>query len=249
MSALRAPANPHRIKATHRRRRKIAAGRFVQRYYDPEIGRFLIPDPVGPEEDFVKHFNRYSYVRNNPVHYVDPDGRFDRSYLSEYAPGKDRLDDFDRDGWYTIVGHGSRGSNGFLITDSRNPDMKDYLTIHDLAKDIRADWTAKGKQPIFNSICLMGSEAQKLSDDLGAVVVSTKGYASGSLSNTNPTLNLVATSGDKGTGSKMRFDVYKPGGGGKPVASFSVFTMKDGSMRAVIGKQTGSHIVKNIKIK
>ncbi len=46
-----------------------------QRYMDQEIGRFLTPDPVGPEEDFVNHFNRYNYAQNNPVRYTDPDGR------------------------------------------------------------------------------------------------------------------------------------------------------------------------------
>ena len=46
-----------------------------QRYYDAEIGRFLIPDLVGPEEDFINHFNRYNYAMNNPVRYTDPDGR------------------------------------------------------------------------------------------------------------------------------------------------------------------------------
>jgi RHS repeat-associated protein len=46
-----------------------------QRYYDAELGRFISPDPVGPEEDFIKHFNRYNYALNNPVRYTDPDGR------------------------------------------------------------------------------------------------------------------------------------------------------------------------------
>jgi hypothetical protein len=30
---------------------------------------------VGPEEDFINHFNRYNYAQNNPVRYTDPDGR------------------------------------------------------------------------------------------------------------------------------------------------------------------------------
>jgi len=50
-----------------------------QRYYDPEIHRFNTPDPVGPEEDFIKHFNRYNYALNNPVRYTDPDGRDSRA--------------------------------------------------------------------------------------------------------------------------------------------------------------------------
>ena len=45
-----------------------------QRYMDQELGRFLTPDPVGPEEDFINHFNRYNYALNNPVRYTDPDG-------------------------------------------------------------------------------------------------------------------------------------------------------------------------------
>lgn len=46
-----------------------------QRYYDADIGRFISPDPVGPEEGFIRHFNRYNYALNNPVRYTDPDGR------------------------------------------------------------------------------------------------------------------------------------------------------------------------------
>ena len=49
-----------------------------QRYYDPEIIRFPVPYPVGPEEDFIKHFNRYVYAYGNPVRYTDPDGRISR---------------------------------------------------------------------------------------------------------------------------------------------------------------------------
>ena len=69
MSAVLAIAQPRRIKATHRRRRKITAGPIVQRYYDPAIGRFLSSDPA------ESAFNRYSYASNNPYKFTDPDGR------------------------------------------------------------------------------------------------------------------------------------------------------------------------------
>jgi uncharacterized protein RhaS with RHS repeats len=42
---------------------------FGARWYDPEIGRFISPDP---EEDGE---NWYSYCENDPINYVDPDGR------------------------------------------------------------------------------------------------------------------------------------------------------------------------------
>lgn len=48
-----------------------------QRYYDPEIGRFLSVDPVTAYSDPVRFFNRYRYASNNPYSFTDPDGRAD----------------------------------------------------------------------------------------------------------------------------------------------------------------------------
>jgi len=44
------------------------------RYYDPELGRFISPDPFVSEPDDPQNLNRYSYVLNNPVNAIDPDG-------------------------------------------------------------------------------------------------------------------------------------------------------------------------------
>ena len=85
MSAAFATAEPHRIKAAHRRRRRIASGQSVQRYYDPAIGRFLSVDPVGPLQDPIQHFGRYHYAANNPYRFIDPDGRMIRN--RHEAPG------------------------------------------------------------------------------------------------------------------------------------------------------------------
>lgn len=41
------------------------------RYYDPMIGRFLSPDPLGFEAGDV---NLYRYVGNSPLHFTDPTG-------------------------------------------------------------------------------------------------------------------------------------------------------------------------------
>jgi RHS repeat-associated protein len=75
VSAVRVLSSPHRIKASHRRRWKGAAGRFVQRYYDPIIGRFLSVDPVSADPNSGASFNRYNYAGNNPYRFTDPDGR------------------------------------------------------------------------------------------------------------------------------------------------------------------------------
>jgi len=46
-----------------------------QRYYDPQIGRFLSNDPVSTDVDTGNNFNRYWYANNNPYRFNDPDGR------------------------------------------------------------------------------------------------------------------------------------------------------------------------------
>ena len=45
------------------------------RLYDPETGRFLSPDPYVQMPDNTQSFNRYSYCMNNPLRYVDKDGK------------------------------------------------------------------------------------------------------------------------------------------------------------------------------
>ena len=46
-----------------------------QRYFDPQIGRFLSVDPVTANSATGANFNRYWYGNNNPYRFTDPDGR------------------------------------------------------------------------------------------------------------------------------------------------------------------------------
>jgi RHS repeat-associated protein len=46
------------------------------RLYDPVIGRFFSPDKYVANSSFTQDFNRYTYARNNPLMYTDPDGEF-----------------------------------------------------------------------------------------------------------------------------------------------------------------------------
>ena len=45
------------------------------RYYSSNLGRFLSVDPVGGTVGSSQSWNRYSYVVNNPIVLIDPDGR------------------------------------------------------------------------------------------------------------------------------------------------------------------------------
>lgn len=60
--------------------RDVASGLnyMQQRYYDPQIGRFLSVDPVTALSNPTSMFNRYKYAANNPYRFTDPDGRCEK---------------------------------------------------------------------------------------------------------------------------------------------------------------------------
>jgi RHS repeat-associated protein len=51
---------------------------YNARYYDPQTGRFISPDTIIPTASNGQSYNRYGYVRNNPISRVDPTGHIDR---------------------------------------------------------------------------------------------------------------------------------------------------------------------------
>lgn len=61
-----------------------------QRYYDPQIGRFLSVDPVTANSVNGSNFNRYWYANNNPYRFTDPDGRLAMDDLRRVMGSDDR---------------------------------------------------------------------------------------------------------------------------------------------------------------
>ncbi|NLD26719.1 MAG: RHS repeat-associated core domain-containing protein, partial [Acholeplasmataceae bacterium] len=59
---------------------------YVARYYDPLTGHFIQADSIIPEPGKASAFDRYAYVRNNPIRYNDPSGHRDSG---ECGPGED----------------------------------------------------------------------------------------------------------------------------------------------------------------
>lgn len=84
-----------------------------RRYYDPELGRYLTPDPIGLQGGV----NSYAYVDGNPLKYVDPSG------LVLFA--------FDGTGNSSNPGTGSSLSNVWKIYQAYDEELngkKFYIT-------------------------------------------------------------------------------------------------------------------------
>ncbi len=58
------------------------------RVYDQVLGRFMSADPIVQAPDFTQSFNRYSYVFNNPLAYVDPSGFQAKSPIRPINPNE-----------------------------------------------------------------------------------------------------------------------------------------------------------------
>jgi RHS repeat-associated protein len=69
------------------------------RYYSPNLGRFVSVDPVGGTVGSSQSWNRYSYVRNNPVIMIDPNGEAGRFFINDTTVGQE----FDKQGLAAAV--------------------------------------------------------------------------------------------------------------------------------------------------
>jgi RHS repeat-associated protein len=70
--AVRSQSSPHDNRwlfAGEQRDSESGYDYLRNRYYDPEVGRFLSQDPIMADHPYV-------YVRNNPVRFIDPSGLY-----------------------------------------------------------------------------------------------------------------------------------------------------------------------------
>jgi len=126
-----------------------------QRYYDPAIGRFISPDPIG----FAGGLNLYAYAGGNPVGNVDPSGE-DWEGAKKWAG----------QAWDTATHAVSRGLLRLFYTPP-GPEMKTFndandfyrphlkragKEIHDFIDDQMADIT---NNLIFAGIGARGAKA------------------------------------------------------------------------------------------
>ncbi len=55
----------------------------MHRYYDPDTGRYLTPDPIG----LAGGINPFAYSNNNPINYIDPYGLWTLGFDASVTTG------------------------------------------------------------------------------------------------------------------------------------------------------------------
>ncbi len=77
------------------------------RYYEPETGRYISPDPIG----LAGGLNTYGYVNGDPLLFVDPDGLNPRLIYEVIIKSANKIkkiwDDLDFDGANPGLQHGN----------------------------------------------------------------------------------------------------------------------------------------------
>jgi len=65
---------------------------YVARWYDPALARFIQADSMIPDPNSSTDWDRYSYVRNNPINNADPTGHWIESAIDIISIGYDIYD-------------------------------------------------------------------------------------------------------------------------------------------------------------
>ncbi|MEN3368724.1 MAG: hypothetical protein V7609_867 [Verrucomicrobiota bacterium] len=118
---------------------------YRNRMYQPELGRFLQPDP---KEFGAGDYNLYRYCHNDPVNKTDPDGLVDLSYTPAGENGLEWEASYNPAGKFTVAGH---ANSQYLADQNKKP-----LTTVQVAKDM----IAKGYKP-GQAVLLCGCETAK----------------------------------------------------------------------------------------
>lgn len=97
------------------------------RIYDPFIARFMSPDPFTQDPGNLQGYNRYSYVLNNPLKYVDPSGY---RTISMQEAIYYLLNSSEHGGTWTSTGGGGGEVNDFSNSDHAFMAGAGYLNQH-----------------------------------------------------------------------------------------------------------------------
>jgi RHS repeat-associated protein len=125
------------------------------RYYSPDLGRFLQPDPIGFKGDAS---NLYRYCGNDWANKTDPLGLEVDLDLFEPNDGTRRnVNAIPHErGTFTMGGHGT--PDGRYITDQRTPGKIKFLTPKEVLREIKEKPAFKQAQRVIIYSCNLGND-------------------------------------------------------------------------------------------
>ncbi len=208
---------------------------YGTRYYDASLGRFVQADTITADLYNPQSLNRYAYVLNNPIKYVDPTGHrvcvdVECKETEVDLPGPEFHETDDAAGY-----NPSESKNtGLILTMAWFLNMPEYRRVtfdmsSSFTKDVRygsqmqrarAAWAAQGYPQHFEysptiddrsgSVASMVSSAAVYAGEQGILLLSMLEVPR-ALGITTPGSAINPTGGILGSLDRVKFDVTEPG--------------------------------------
>jgi len=129
------------------------------RIYDPLLGRFLSADPVLPDAGDMQAYNRYAYVLNNPLRYVDPTGN-----NPDCKDGNNCIEDEvqpDNGG-----SSGNQGPTDEIVVTAPDPSSN----APEPTRSVNQGPSADGKDPLSGATIEPGTDIQAIIDSTEPII-------------------------------------------------------------------------------
>lgn len=174
-----------------------------QRYYNPERGQYLSPDPLASSPGYPDGPNPYAYVRYNPLRYVDPQGlilfAFDGTGNTNDANDLQALGSSEsnvRQFWQLYQDGGRRYVTGVGTRhrDEQYGDIENAWYLGGNSADMGTNLT--GRARIARMMQYFDDEADTAIDDDAAMIVDIIGFSRGAAQARDFANRIVANTRD-----------------------------------------------------